>query len=385
MSEYNPYDVLQVPRFTSDETTLKKAYRKQVGKYHTDRPDKMAELHQRYPDKSPDEVIELANQLLKKVNSAWELLSDPKSRATYDKMAQGQSSHQKSSSQKNTHKNKQHQRSSSSDSNNSNGNFVVSGGKNIADGCVIKGSILGSGHLNVGDSLSVRGSIHSGLMINVGDSAKIGGDVSSGVILKVGDSIRISGNVSSGAVINAGDDVTIHGDVGADVVISAGDSVKIKGNVAAGVVISAPDGVKIKGHKDESVIINGKIGSNNSKSRRSHSTYAHSSSNSQTSDGSRKSSMNINGIQFESDGNIAIKDGAIFTKDAQSTSIKTSGSTIEILGADIVENIVSRGEVKLNGKLCLKFNGAVNILEICPEIQDALSNVRSTSQTYNFN
>ena len=65
----DPYEILNVPRGTTDEEVLKKAYRVQALKWHPDRnPDKRAEAEARF----------------KKVSEAYETLKDPMKRQSYE-------------------------------------------------------------------------------------------------------------------------------------------------------------------------------------------------------------------------------------------------------------------------------------------------------------
>ena len=65
----DPYEILDVPRGTTDEEVLKKAYRVQALKWHPDRnPDKRAEAEARF----------------KKVSEAYETLKDPMKRQSYE-------------------------------------------------------------------------------------------------------------------------------------------------------------------------------------------------------------------------------------------------------------------------------------------------------------
>mmetsp|Transcript_11695 Transcript_11695/g.29582 ORF Transcript_11695/g.29582 Transcript_11695/m.29582 type:complete len:109 (-) Transcript_11695:820-1146(-) len=63
----NYYDVLGVPKGTSDEATLKKAYKKLALQFH--------------PDRSKDPH---ATEKFQKVSEAYDVLSDPKKREVYD-------------------------------------------------------------------------------------------------------------------------------------------------------------------------------------------------------------------------------------------------------------------------------------------------------------
>ncbi len=68
MSKKDYYEVLGVDK-SSDDATLKKAYRKLAMKYH--------------PDRNPDD--ETAEQKFKEVNEAYEVLSNPEKRSKYDR------------------------------------------------------------------------------------------------------------------------------------------------------------------------------------------------------------------------------------------------------------------------------------------------------------
>jgi molecular chaperone DnaJ len=66
------YDILGVPRDVSDED-LKKAYRKLVLKYH--------------PDRSPGDKA--AEEKIREINAAYEVVGDPEKRRTYDRLRFG--------------------------------------------------------------------------------------------------------------------------------------------------------------------------------------------------------------------------------------------------------------------------------------------------------
>jgi hypothetical protein len=68
MSEINYYDVLQLPKNSSD-VDIKKAYRKLAMKWH--------------PDKNPDNAEEAARKF-QEIGEAYDVLSDVEKRATYD-------------------------------------------------------------------------------------------------------------------------------------------------------------------------------------------------------------------------------------------------------------------------------------------------------------
>ena len=65
----NYYDVLEVPKGTSDDNLIKKAYKKAALKYHPDRPG---------GDK----------QKFQEVSEAFEVLSDPKKKKIYDQFGE---------------------------------------------------------------------------------------------------------------------------------------------------------------------------------------------------------------------------------------------------------------------------------------------------------
>jgi molecular chaperone DnaJ len=66
------YDILGVPRDVSDED-LKKAYRKLVLKYH--------------PDRNPGDKT--AEEKIREINAAYEVVGDPEKRRTYDRLRFG--------------------------------------------------------------------------------------------------------------------------------------------------------------------------------------------------------------------------------------------------------------------------------------------------------
>lgn len=65
----NHYELLGITRNATSEE-IKKAYRRLAFKYH--------------PDRNPIKE-KWANEMFKKINKAYQVLSDPKNRATYDK------------------------------------------------------------------------------------------------------------------------------------------------------------------------------------------------------------------------------------------------------------------------------------------------------------
>ena len=68
-SSSDPYEILHVPRGTTDEEVLKKAYRVQALKWH--------------PDRNPEKRVE-AEARFKKVSEAYETLKDPMKRQSYE-------------------------------------------------------------------------------------------------------------------------------------------------------------------------------------------------------------------------------------------------------------------------------------------------------------
>lgn len=66
----NLYDILQVSENASDEI-IEKAYRTLAKKYH--------------PDLQPDEKKQTAEAMMKTINEAYEILSDPKKKEEYDR------------------------------------------------------------------------------------------------------------------------------------------------------------------------------------------------------------------------------------------------------------------------------------------------------------
>ena len=68
-SSSDPYEILNVPRGTTDEEVLKKAYRVQALKWH--------------PDRNPEKRVE-AEARFKKVSEAYETLKDPMKRQSYE-------------------------------------------------------------------------------------------------------------------------------------------------------------------------------------------------------------------------------------------------------------------------------------------------------------
>jgi molecular chaperone DnaJ len=72
MTRKDFYDILDVPRDVSDED-LKKAYRKLVLKYH--------------PDRNPGDKT--AEERIREINAAYEVVGDPEQRRTYDRLRFG--------------------------------------------------------------------------------------------------------------------------------------------------------------------------------------------------------------------------------------------------------------------------------------------------------
>ena len=68
METFDYYEILEITR-TSDKETIKKAYRKMALKYH--------------PDRNPDDKN--AEEQFKRINEAYEVLSDDSKRQIYDK------------------------------------------------------------------------------------------------------------------------------------------------------------------------------------------------------------------------------------------------------------------------------------------------------------
>jgi DnaJ-class molecular chaperone len=69
MSEINYYDILEIPK-NSNDTEIKKAYRRLAMKWH--------------PDKNPDNAEEAALRF-QLIGEAYDVLSDMEKRAIYDK------------------------------------------------------------------------------------------------------------------------------------------------------------------------------------------------------------------------------------------------------------------------------------------------------------
>jgi molecular chaperone DnaJ len=72
MARMDFYDILGVPRDVSDED-LKKAYRKLVFQYH--------------PDRNPGDKA--AEEKIREINAAYEVVGDPEQRRTYDRLRFG--------------------------------------------------------------------------------------------------------------------------------------------------------------------------------------------------------------------------------------------------------------------------------------------------------
>ncbi|PAF49879.1 molecular chaperone DnaJ [Helicobacter sp. 12S02232-10] len=68
MEHFDYYEILEISK-TSDKETIKKAYRKMALKYH--------------PDRNPDD--ESAEEMFKRINEAYEVLSDDSKRQIYDR------------------------------------------------------------------------------------------------------------------------------------------------------------------------------------------------------------------------------------------------------------------------------------------------------------
>ncbi|WP_300926793.1 DnaJ domain-containing protein, partial [Helicobacter rodentium] len=67
MEEFDYYEILEISRNVSGEE-IKKAYRKMALKYH--------------PDRNPDDKN--AEEMFKKINEAYQVLSDQEKRQIYD-------------------------------------------------------------------------------------------------------------------------------------------------------------------------------------------------------------------------------------------------------------------------------------------------------------
>ena len=68
MESFDYYEILEIER-TGDKEVIKKAYRKMALKYH--------------PDRNPNDKS--AEEKFKQINEAYEVLSDDKKRAIYDR------------------------------------------------------------------------------------------------------------------------------------------------------------------------------------------------------------------------------------------------------------------------------------------------------------
>ena len=68
MEDFDYYEILEIER-TSDKEVIKKAYRKLALKYH--------------PDRNPND--KQAEEIFKKVNEAYQILSDDEKRQIYDR------------------------------------------------------------------------------------------------------------------------------------------------------------------------------------------------------------------------------------------------------------------------------------------------------------
>ena len=86
--KHNLYDALGVPRFTADEAELKKGYRRQISKYHTDKESNITALGEKHLGKTHAELVEIAKKLTQSVLEAWDVLKDAGSRADYDRYLQ---------------------------------------------------------------------------------------------------------------------------------------------------------------------------------------------------------------------------------------------------------------------------------------------------------
>ena len=72
------YEVLEIPRGTTSEEDIKKAYRKMAVKYH--------------PDKNPGDKT--SEEKFKEVGEAYEILSDPQKKAAFDRYGHDNPQHQ---------------------------------------------------------------------------------------------------------------------------------------------------------------------------------------------------------------------------------------------------------------------------------------------------
>jgi molecular chaperone DnaJ len=77
------YEVLEIPRGTTSEEDIKKAYRKMAVKYH--------------PDKNPGDKT--SEEKFKEVGEAYEILSDPQKKAAFDRYGHDNPQHQQQQQQ----------------------------------------------------------------------------------------------------------------------------------------------------------------------------------------------------------------------------------------------------------------------------------------------
>jgi septum formation inhibitor MinC len=279
----NHYDVLRVKRFSTDMDKIKKNYRSQMLKYHTDRKDKMLVLQGIYKNKTPAEIIEFATEVSKKVTLAWAVLSDASKKAAYDRQlraemdaaARKDASSPPAGRAQNYHTQGQddifHPTKAGAGFNKASSSkrppqmnyiyeLLVIGAVGVKSDLTVQKNIDGSGHFTAEGALIIMGNALGSVTIRALNDVVINGNVTGNVRIFANGNIRIEGYVSDKTEIYAKEDIIIHGSVSGNAIINADGDIGIRGNVFDKIFIYSGGNTKIIGSQGASVTVNGRKG-----------------------------------------------------------------------------------------------------------------------------